>query len=312
VNEILSNIRFGVSNREALSISPEEIRYVQKAFQHSISQGEKDLHQLCQILIKRFWPSTSLSTRLIVWGRCAQTAHNEIIKTYKKLNQNDVSKSSILDSHLANQYVPLCKLCNEKTYAIASFYQYHPKKRSDFTLTSLLSRIKTTSNICYKIADIVFDIDRMFLRDKVLNNYSQILSDIYGIKMTFQDIVGVEEAISWFKQCENFTIIEEKNYLKENKKKSGFETYKIVLSKEHQTFEVQLQTKKMFQYERKNVLASHQTYKEKQMDLRRKLGKEYLNLYKALTLLFSDTKNKHVHTDYIELGHSQKGMDDEF
>jgi len=79
--------------------------------------------------------------------------------------------------------------------------------------------------------------------------------------------------------------LEAKDYLGLRRKKSGFEAYKIAIQQNHQVFEVQLQTEAMFKRENIGFRENHLTYKERQMGLRAKLGKQYQEVYKALEIL---------------------------
>ena len=148
------------------------------------------------------------------------------------------------------------------------------------------TRIKSPSNLAYKVADILFDIDRMFHRDKVLNQYSQVVKDVYGIKVITRDLATLQKTIQWFQALPLHELLETKDYLGPRKKKSGFEAYKIAIQRNHQVFEVQLQTETMLERETLGFRENHLTYKERQMRLRAKLGKRYEEVYKALEILF--------------------------
>ncbi len=203
-----------------------------------------------------------------------------------------------MDSIVAWSYSPVCKICGQKTNTIASFNQYRFDKNYTSGLKLMLSRIKTTSNICYKIADMVFDIDRMFERDKIVNKYTQTLMDMYGLKMAFQDQKNIFETLEHLKNEPSIEIIDEKNYLDERRKKSGYEAYKVVFKKNDQSFEIQLQTVDMLNLERSSLIAGHRTYKEKQMEDRKKLGQAYQNFYDVLIQAFSLYPEQH--SDYKE------------
>ncbi|MEZ4705041.1 MAG: hypothetical protein R3A11_07645 [Bdellovibrionota bacterium] len=303
-------IRHSVQNRLAISITPDEIRYMRKTFHNSIADGEKKLHDFSKSIIKHYWGGQEVSLRMIIWGRCRDYAHNQIEKTYHDLFPEELEESRRFDSRITRKYTPVCGQCDQTTNVIASFYHYQLKNLGNHALDSFFTRIKTTQNICYKVADMVFDLDQMFTRDKIFNDYSQILTDVYGIKMTFRTKKQLHGAVEYIKSNSTYKIVEEKNYLGKSKKKNGFEVYKIVLQQDRQIFEIQLQTQKMFAFEKENANASHKTYKEKQMEQRRRLGREYANLYRALGHMFTHERSPTI--EHIELGMTQKGMDDEF
>ena len=99
---------------------------------------------------------------------------------------------------------------------------------------------KPPSNLAYKVADILFDIDKMFHRDKLLNQYSQVVKDVYGIKVITRDLVILQKTIQRLQGLSHHELLEAKDYLGPRKKKSGFEAYKIVMQRNHLVFEVQL------------------------------------------------------------------------
>lgn len=292
VTTVLNNLRKSVIEGKSFHIPEEDMAYMQKKFQEGIEIGEKGLHELSFQLIKSLAALSDAHATLVVWGRCPDPHHPDILKSFTKIELNQVMSSKYMDTMIAWTHSPICKLCKKKTNTIASFNQY--KFDHDFKsgLKILLSRIKTTSNVCYKIADMVFDIDRMFKRDKIVNTYTQALTDMYGIKMAFQNKENIFNALDLIKQQPDSQILAEKDYLGPNRKKSGYEAYKIVLQKDKQLFELQLQTVEMLDTEKSSLNASHQTYKERQMEERRKIGDDYWNLYDVLIQMFAGKESR--------------------
>ena len=291
VASVLSNLRQSVQNGNEFHIEPEDISYMQKKFQSGIASGEKGLHDLSFHIIHSLASLTDVKTTLIVWGRCPDQHHPDIVKSHTQVQLGEVLTSKYMDSMIAWTHSPVCKMCKKKTNTIASFNQYKFDQNFPSGLKILLSRIKTTSNVCYKIADMVFDIDRMFQRDKIVNRYTQALTDMYGIKMAFSQKEHIFKALEYFKNQEDMEVLDEKSYLGENRKKSGYEAYKIILKKNEQLFEIQLQTSRMLDTERSTLTANHKTYKEKQMEERRQLGDAYQNFYDVLIQIFSSSQD---------------------
>ncbi len=287
VNLILNHLRSSVHDDRPFHIRSSDISYIKKKFQEGIQVGEKKLHEFSFELINKLANMQDAVTTLIVWGRCSNPEHRDINKSYTNIKWGEVFSAKYIDSIITWAHSPTCKVCHQKTNTIASFYQYKFDKDFPSGLKTMLSRIKTTSNICYKITDMVFDIDRMFQRDKIVNKYAQVLTDVYGIKMAFQGVHHIHQTIDFLRSQENLKILDEKNYIGENRKKSGFEAYKITLERETQIFEIQLQTLQMLETERSNLTVNHRTYKEKQMEERKKLGDRYQNLYDVLIQLFA-------------------------
>jgi len=105
------------------------------------------------------------------------------------------------------------------------------------------------------------------------------------IKVITKDLTALQKTIQWFHGVSLHELLEVKDYLGLRKKKSGFEAYKIAIQRNHQVFEVQLQTEAMLERENLGFRENHLTYKERQMRLRGKLGKRYEEVYKALEIL---------------------------
>lgn len=293
VNALLQQLRQSAQENKPLNLTADEIMYVKQRFNDGIQVGEKGLHKLSFYFIQKFADIGDAHSTIIVWGRCPHIEHQDINKTYTNIELGQVMSSEYMDSMIAWSHSPLCKICKSKTNTIASFNQYRFDRDYPSGLKVMLSRIKTTSNICYKIADIVFDIDRMFQRDKIVNTYTQTLMDMYGIKLAFQNRNNIFDTLEFLKNQPEIEVIDEKNYLENHKKKSGYEAYKIVIKKEDQLFELQLQTQAMLEVERSHLRASHRTYKERQMEDRKKAGSAYQNLYDLLITAFATFPQYH-------------------
>ena len=298
VAKILENLRQSVKLNQPFHIAPEEISHIQQKFYEGIEEGEKGLHELSFDVIKSFASLSDAKNTLIVWGRCPDMHHPSIVKSYTQIDLTQVMSSKYMDTMIAWTHSPVCKACGQKTNTIASFNQYQFDQNFPSGLRVMLSRIKATSNVCYKIADMVFDIDRMFQRDKIENKYKQTLTDMYGLKMAFASNEHISKAVGYFRDHPGIQFLDEKDYLGENRKKSGYEAYKIVIQKDGQIFEIQLQTTKMLDTERSSLNASHKTYKERQMEERRKLGDQYRDFYDILIQIFSSSKDR---IDYKEV-----------
>lgn len=298
VSSVLDNLRKSAQEGKPFHVESEDIAYVQQKFQDGIATGEKGLHELSFELLRNFGTLSDAKTSLIVWGRCPDKHHPNIVKSYTKIDLSQVLSSKYMDSMIAWTHSPICKMCGKKTNTIASFNQYKFDHKFPSGIKLMLSRIKTTSNVCYKIADMVFDIDRMFQRDKIVNRYTQALTDMYGIKLVFSTNDNIFSALSYFRSQSDIEIIEEKDYLDKKRKKSGYEAYKLTIKKNDQLFEIQLQTNRMLETEKSSLTANHRTYKEKQMEERRQLGSAYQSFYDILIQIFSSTKDN---IDYREV-----------
>lgn len=280
---ILEQIRDTIKHTGELLISKEDVCHVREVFSAAIEAGERRLYRFAQELTDRM-VGYSPSLFLEVWGKCPQRGHREIHKTQARLAGDFHDLTDQGDSYRTALHAPFC-CCDEATVSIASFVKGIVEKENPFGIRLISTRIKTPSNLAYKVADILFDIDRMFCRDKVLNQYSQVVKDVYGIKVITKDLAALQKTIQWFNGLPRHELLEAKDYLGSRKKKSGFEAYKIVIQRNRQIFEVQLQTEAMLERETIGFQENHLTYKEKQMRLRAGLGAQYEKVFKALEIL---------------------------
>ena len=283
LTQILEAMRSSIQCSDELLVSRGDVRHVREVFSAAIEAGERGLYTFAHDLTDRM-----LGCKVFlfseVWGRCVHREHRGIQKSQTRLPGSFRDLYEEGDSDRSLLHTPVC-WCGEKTLSIASFVKGVVKTENPLGIQLISTRIKTPSNLAYKVADILFDIDKMFRRDKIVNRYSQIVKDAYGIKIITGDFQSVENGIQWFKRLPGHQLYEVKDYLGPKRKKSGFEAYKLVLLKNDQMFEVQLQTQTMFELENMGFGENHLTYKERQMRLRARLGKRYEELQKTLEML---------------------------
>jgi len=283
LTQILEAMRKSINRNETFRIAKEDVCHVREVFCTAIEAGERGLYTFTQDLADGM-VGCQASLFLEVWGRCANKAHRGIQESQTRLPGNFTNLLGRQDSHLASIHAPLC-WCGEKTLSIASFVKGVVEGENPFGIRLISTRIKTPSNLAHKVADIIFDIDKMFRRDKILNRYSQVVKDVYGMKIITRDLETLRKTIRWFNALPSHELLETKDYLSPRKKKSGFEAYKTVIQRNHQVFEVQLQTEAMLEREILGFQENHLTYKERQMRLRAKLGKRYEEVYRGLEVL---------------------------
>jgi len=312
INAILEAMRASVQSRQPITIEPKDIDYIRRKFSKGVLLGEQRLYELVRNLVGEFWKNPKVKTVLHVWGKCPKRGHEDLLQVEYDVSdqQDDLFRYS--DTSIAERFTPNCESCGGTTTVILSFMHYDPVVKDKTSPLAIYTRIKTTSNICYKIADMAFDIDVMFKRDKIYSEYSQFVSDMYGLKLVVSENDQMEESADRIGNLPGVEVVEEKSYIGQNRKRSGFEALKLVLRWEYQLFEIQIQTNEMFDTERTSRSANHTTYRERQIHERAKLGKEYVELYQALSQLFATPDRNYCSIDYIELGQSYKGMDDEF
>ena len=271
LTRILEAMRNSLHRNEEFQIEKEDVCHVREVFCAAIEAGERGLYNFTQDLADGIL-GCGVSLFSEVWGRCIRKEHGGIQRSQTKLPGSFRDLNEEGDSDRSFLHAPVC-WCGEKTLSVASFVKGYVERENPFGVRLISTRIKTPSNLAYKVADILFDIDKMFRRDKILNRYSQIVKDVYGMKIVIEDPKSLGKAIRWFKELPPHELLEAKDYLGPRKKKSGFEAYKIAIQRSHQVFEVQLQTCAMLARENIGSWENHLTYKEKQMRLRAKLGK---------------------------------------
>lgn len=287
---ILEKMRDTIERAGEFLIPKEDVCHVREVFRTAVEAGESGLYHFAQELSDRIVGHPPLLF-FEVWGRCPQEGHREIHKTQVRLAGDFRSLTDQGDAYRTALHAPFC-WCGRKTVSIASFVKSIVEKENPFGIRLISSRIKTPSNIAYKVADILFDIDKMFRRDKIQNRYSQVVKDAYGIKVITRDLDSLHVTMRWFDDVFRDDLLEMKDYLGPRKKKSGFEALKLVVQQNLQVYEIQLQTEAMLERENIGFRENHQTYKERQMRLRARLGRRYEEVHKALEMLFcSDGTN---------------------
>ncbi|MGQ9638311.1 MAG: hypothetical protein ACUVT6_11040 [Thermodesulfobacteriota bacterium] len=283
LTQILEAMRNSIHLNEEFQIEKEDVCHMREVFCAAIEAGERGLYNFTQDLVDEMLVCR-VSLFSEVWGRCIHKEHGGIQKSQTKLPGSFRDLNEEGDSDRSFLHAPVC-WWGEKTLSVASFVKGVVEKENPFGIRLISTRIKTPSNLAYKVADILFDIDKMFKRDKILNRYSQVVKDIYGIKVITEDLTALQKTVQWFNGNLRRELLEVKDYLGPRKKKSGFEAYKLVIQRDHQVYEVQLQTHAMLERENLGFRDNHLTYKERQMRLRAKLGKRYEEVYKALEIL---------------------------
>jgi ppGpp synthetase/RelA/SpoT-type nucleotidyltranferase len=304
LTRILEAMRNSIHRNEQFQIEREDVCHVREVFCAAIEAGERGLYTFTQDLADAMIGG-KVSLFSEVWGRCVHNEHGGIEKSQKRLPGSFRDLNEGGDSDRSFLHAPFC-WCGERTLSIASFVKGVVEKETPFGIRLVSTRIKTPSNLAYKVADILFDIDKMFRRDKVLNQYSQVIKDVYGIKVIAKDLTSLHKTIPWFQELPGHQLLETKDYLGLKRKKSGFEAYKVVIQRNHQVFEVQLQTEAMLERETIGFRENHLTYKERQMRLRVKLGDRYEGVYKTLEILLCSNG-----TSCKGLRLNNKGIDEE-
>src|SRR5580765_8458204 len=152
INTILEAIRLSVRNRQPIVIEPKDTDYIRRSFVKGISLGEKKVYEVVDQLFNFFEPKRKRTITLITLGRCHAhpTAEPLFLETILPEGREKLLEMS--DTSLTSQYPPICPECKGRCATIASFVRQAVENPSNILYAQ--SRIKTTSNICYKIADL--------------------------------------------------------------------------------------------------------------------------------------------------------------
>ena len=185
LTQILEAMRNGIHCEDKLQISEEDVHHVRETFYAAIEAGERGLYTFAQDLVDRM-SGGKVSLFSEVWGRCIHREHRGIQKFQTRLPGSFRDHYEEGDSKRSYLHAPLC-WCGERTLSIASFVKGIVQNENPLGIQLISTRVKTPSNLAYKVADILFDIDKMFRRDKIFNRYSQIVKDVYGIKIITRD-----------------------------------------------------------------------------------------------------------------------------
>ena len=161
LTQILEAMRNSIHRHGELQISREDVCHVREAFCAAIEAGERGLytfvHDLADVML-----GCKVSLFSEVWGRCVHREHGGIQKSQTRLPGSFRDLSEEGDSDRSFLHAPLC-WCGEKTSSIASFVKGVVRNENPLGIQLISTRIKTPSNLAYKVADILFDIDKIFL-----------------------------------------------------------------------------------------------------------------------------------------------------
>ena len=193
LSRILETMRNSIHCNEEFQIEKEDVCHVREVFCASIETGERGLYDFTQNLADRML-GCGVSLFSEVWGRCIHKEHGGIQRSQTRLQGSFGDLNEGGDSDRSFLHAPVC-WCGEKTLSVASFVKGYVERENPLGIRLISTRIKTPSNLAYKVADILFDIDKMFRRDKILNRYSQIVKDVYGMKIVIEDPKSLKKVI---------------------------------------------------------------------------------------------------------------------
>jgi len=164
---------------------------------------------------------------------------------------------------------------------ISNVVEYEANAPGRFAASRMLTRIKAEEEIWNKVADEIFELDQLVLRDKQLRHLGRYVKDVFGVKIvvgTAEDagrLQGALEALVFEDhrlearkiplddEHRALRFLEVKNYLEQDsRKRSGWSAMKSVVAWGGRTFEVQVQPLSNFLHERERLTReSHASFK---------------------------------------------------
>jgi hypothetical protein len=267
------------SGGERLAFSRPEIATARAEFSDMIRRGERDLHLFASLLAERFLGT--VQRRSVVIGEIERTRERFTLTV-------DVTEEEVIgttDIDLGNRVLARLAIADQRGWLRASLVsnvvEYEANAPNEHSVYRLLTRIKAEEEIWNKVADEIFELDRLVLRDKQLRHLGRYVKDVFGVKIVVgskEDAEKIQPLLESLRFDEaaltarHIPISEEhravrfhevKNYLEqESRKRSGWSAMKSVVAWGGRTFEVQVQPLSNFLHERERLTReSHASFK---------------------------------------------------
>jgi hypothetical protein len=292
-----------------LRFSRRHIADARRAFSDMIRRGEERLHQLCGLLAE-----TVLGRHQMLSVVIAEVAplHERFTLTLD-LTAEQLYQSTDLD--LGNRQLERLRFiegaAQHRPTLVSNVIEYQALEPNRFNAYKVLSRVKAEEEIWNKVADEIFNLDGLVLRDKQLRHLSRFVKDVFGVKVVVgahEDVYRVQKALALLElpseslarfglpaEAKKLEFIEVKDYLqRSHRKRTGWEAMKSVVRWTDKTFEIQIQPLGNFLHERELLTKeSHAGFKSRREELREQIA-EKLPLFgyylRLLRWLFSGTE----------------------
>lgn len=264
---------------ERLVFSRAEVARARAEFSDMIRRGERDLHLLASLLAERFLGT--VQRRSVVIGEIERTRERFTLTV-------DVSEQEVIgstDIDLGNRVLARLAIADQRGWLRASLIsnvvEYEADAPNAHSVYRLLTRIKAEEEIWNKVADEIFELDRLVLKDKQLRHLGRYVKDVFGVKVvvgTPEDAERLQRELETLRFADaqlearqlpvdelhrRLEFHEVKNYLEqESRKRSGWSAMKSVVAWGGRTFEVQVQPLSNFLHERERLTReSHASFK---------------------------------------------------
>ncbi len=291
-----------------LVFSRRHITDARQAFGSMIRRGEERLHQLCSLLAGALLGKYQMQS--VVIGE----ALGERFTLMLDLSDEQVYATTDLD--LGNRQLDRLRFLGPEGQVrpalVSNVVEYQALEPNRFNIYKLLSRVKAEEEIWNKVADEIFNLDGLVLRDKQLRHLSRFVKDVFGVKIVVgqnDDVYKVQKTLALLEldeaarakvgllpgsAGERLDFVEVKDYLQRtSRKRSGWEAMKSVVRWADRTFEIQIQPLSNFLHERELLTKeSHAGFKTRREQLREQIARQLplFGYYLALLRwLFSGT-----------------------
>jgi hypothetical protein len=269
-----------------LLFSREKVEATRQAFGAMIRRGEAKLHALCEILGGRFL-GEQIDLDSLVIGELPTT--RERFTLTQRIATEDLYSHTDLD--LGSRMLQRIRMHDgtamQQPVLVANVVEYQPRAMGRFAVHKLVSRIKAEEEIWNKVVDEIFGLDQLVTRDKQLRELSRFVKDVFGIKFVVDedaDVTRLQQAIADLRldngelerhgvpvrdNTLKLDLVEVKNYLGDDGKKSGWGAMKSVASWWDKLFEIQIITLGTHQNEREGLTReSHGGFKTRRESVR--------------------------------------------
>lgn len=264
---------------EQLVFSRAEVGRARAEFSDMIRRGERDLHLLASLLAEHFLGT--VRRRSVAIGEIEHTRERFTLAV--DVTEAEVTGSTDID--LGNRVLARLAIADQRGWLRASLIsnvvEYEADAPNAYSVYRLLTRIKAEEEIWNKVADEIFELDRLVLKDKHLRHLGRYVKDVFGVKVvvgTPDDAEKVHRALETIRfddallearqlplddEHRGLKFLEVKNYLEqESRKRSGWSAMKSVVAWGGRTFEVQVQPLSNFLHERERLTReSHASFK---------------------------------------------------
>ncbi len=311
-----------------LELARSEIENCRNTWEAGVLSGEHHLYDFATLVAQRLVGTTQI--QLVARVVMGQKEEDEGPGSQRIVIEETITRENLkrvtdytLAQRIARRY--RYRASHDQPFGVlyprASFLELWPLDTAeDSPATRVLTRVKTNDQIWNKVCDALFAVDTLLQRNKILNNDSKYIKDVFGVKvltprkvdsyrvdaelaaMTFAPSELEELGVTVEPSLLKLELIEHKDYLAlppAQKKQTGWEAIKNVYRWGNQLFEVQIQTEANYYLEALHLTdTSHRTFEMKRRQMRRGLEKvvpHYADYRRLLKLLFRREDDEELH-----------------